>query len=184
MKNSLVFLAAIGIFVLLGRSAPADPIGIVVDRDGDGYVVTVNAEGANIHFGYSEHCASDKPCYSIDAGQGAVGIPASATGCDVKGGGENVTGIQCPVDGVGSIQFKLVNGGTWSAYQGGGGLHTGTPCSPARIIVTTGNEANSINAWDGCHEVINCNTVSGGFAAVEADSIDDIHGKCASVIKH
>ena len=182
MRFAIALAAA---FVLLARSAQADPIGVVVDNNADGIIVTVNAEGANIHFGYSEHCAGDKPCYSIDAGQGMVGIPASSTTCEVTNGHDTTpTSITCPANGIGSITFKLVNGGTWSAYQGGGGLHTGTPCSPARVIVITGKGSNSVNTWDGCHEVVQCNSVSGGLALVEADASDDVTGKCMSVIKH
>jgi hypothetical protein len=50
--------------------------------------------------------------------------------------------------------------------------------------VTTGKGANSINAWDGCHEVINCNATAGGICGVEVDATDDVSGKCSSVVKH
>lgn len=185
MKAFFIAAAAAGAFVLLVRSAPADPIGIVVDRNGDGLVVTVNAEAANVHFSYDQSCANSKPCYSIEAGQGMVGIPGSAPSCTLQpGNGYTPTGIQCPADGIGSIQFKLVKGGTWSAYAGGGGQHAGGPCSPARVIVTTGAGANSVNSWDGCHEVVQCNTAAGALAMVEADGTDDITGKCTSIVKH
>ncbi len=184
MKVAIAFLALAGALLLVTRSAPADPIGIVVDNNTDGLMVTVNAEGANVHFGYSEDCGGGKPCYSIDAGQGMVGITGSAPSCEVKGGGPQLTGIQCPTTGVGSITFKMMNGGSWSAYQGGGGEHAGTPCSPARVIVITGAGATSVNAWDGCHEVVQCNDVKGAFSGVEVDASDDVHGKCSSVVKH
>jgi len=178
-----IIVAIAAAFVLLARSAQADPIGVVVDNTGDGIVVTVNTEAANIHFTYAEQCDGGKPCYQIEAGQGMVGISASARACKVNpGNGYTPTGIECPV-GAGSITFKLTNGGTWSAYEGGGGQHTG-PCSPARVIVTTGKGANSINTWNGCHEVVQCNTAAGALAMVEADANDDVTGKCTSVIKH
>jgi hypothetical protein len=183
MRLTLLALAAA--FVLLAGSAPADPIGVVVNHDADGLIVTVNTEAANVHFTYSENCANNQPCYTIDAGQGMVGIPASATSCVVKQGSDSTpTSIQCPASGVGSIQFKLVNGGTWSAYQGGGGQHAGTPCSPAHVIVTTGTGANAVNAWDGCNEVVHCNSVTGAFTAVEVDASDSVTGKCTSIVKH
>jgi hypothetical protein len=182
---AVALLALAGAFVLLSRSAPADTSGVRVDNDADGLIVTVNTEAANVHFAYDERCDSGEPCYTITVGQGMVGIPATSSGCTVKqGNAMTPTAIQCPAASVGSIQFKMLKGGTWSGYQGGGGMHTGEPCSPARVIVTTGAGANSINAWDGCHEVINCNAVAGAFTGVEVDADDDVHGKCSSVVKH
>lgn len=180
----MTLLALAGAFLLLGRSAPANPTTANVDLGGDGIIVTVNADGANVHFSYSEHCAGDKPCYTIDLSQGMVAIPTTASGgCTVQQGSDSTpTGVQCPV-GSGSIQFKLVGGGTWSAYEGGGGVHTG-PCSPARVIVNGGNGPNPtmINSWNGCHEVVQCGT--SGMVAVEADATDDISGKCLTIVKH
>ena len=113
-----------------------------------------------------------------------VGIPATSSTCTVKQGNDATpTAIQCPAT-AGAIAFNMLQGGTWSGYQGGGGMHTGEPCSPARIIVTTGAGVNAINAWDGCHEVINCKAVAGAMTGVEVDGDDDVHGKCTSVIKH
>ena len=77
-----------------------------------------------------------------------------------------------------------MKGGTWSAYRGGGGQHAGGPCSPAQVIVHSGSGANAINTWNGCHEIVYCDPVPGGFAGVEADATDDIHGNCGSVVKH
>ncbi len=185
MKNLIALFTIATVMVLLTRSAPAGPIGIVVDHDVNGIVVTVNTEAATIHFSYDQSCADAKPCYTIDASQGMVGISASASSCAVRNGdGYTPTSIQCPPEGVGSIQFKLVNGGTWSAYAGGGGQHAGTTCSPARVIVTTGKGATSVESWDGCHEIVQCSSVKGAFAAVDADASDDITGKCASIVKH
>jgi hypothetical protein len=59
--------------VLLARSAAADPIGVIVNRDADGLIVTVNTQAANVQFSYSEECAGDQPCYTIDASQGVHG---------------------------------------------------------------------------------------------------------------
>lgn len=174
----------IAIFLLLARSAPANPTTAAVDLNGDGIVVTVNADAANVQFTYSEHCDNDKPCYTINLGQGMVAIPTTASGgCVAKQGSDSTpTAVQCPV-GSGSITFKLVGGGTWSAYEGGGGQHTG-PCSPARVIVNGGNGPNPtmINSWNGCHEVVHCGT--SGTVAVEADATDDISGKCLTIVKH
>jgi hypothetical protein len=182
---AVALLAFAGAFVLLSRSAPADTTGIRVDNDADGLIVTVNTEAANVHFTYVEKCDSGQPCYTINASQGMVGIAATASACTVKQGNEMTpTAIQCPAASAGSVQFKMLHGGTWSAYQGGGGQHTGAPCSPARVIVTTGSGANSVDAWDGCHEVINCNAAAGGFSGVEVDASDDVHGTCSSVVKH
>jgi hypothetical protein len=184
-KLTFALVAVAAAFLLLGRTAPADPIGIRVDNDANGLVVTVNTEAANVHFSYDEKCDGGAPCYTITAGQGMVGIPASSSGCVVKqGNGSTPTAIQCPANGVGSVQFKLVNGGTWGAYAGGGGQHAGTVCSPARVIITSGKGANSIDTWDGCHEVVNCNATPGAFTGVEVDASDDVHGTCTSVVKH
>lgn len=185
MKSMLTLLAVAGAFVLLTRSVPANPIGVVVDHTSDGVVVTANTEAATIHFSYDQSCADSKPCYTIDASQGMVGISASASSCTVKNGnGYTPTIIQCPPAGVGSIQFKFVKGGTWSAYSGGGGQHTGTSCSPARVIVTAGKGVTSIESWDGCHEIVQCGSLKGSLATVDADANDDITGKCASIVKH
>src|SRR5690349_3786780 len=79
------------------KAAPADPIGVVVDRDATGLVVTVNAEAANIHFTYLEKgCDKEQPCYVINAGQGMTGIPASAPACKVENGNDfTPTTISC-----------------------------------------------------------------------------------------
>ena len=167
------------------KAAPVDPIGIVVDRDASGLVVTVNAEAANVHFTYNETCDNGKPCYLIDAGLGMVGIPASAPACRVEDGNDfTPTRIYCPVTGVGAVSFKLVKGGTWAAYEGGGGQHAGGPCAPAKVLVKTGAGANSIDSWNGCHEIVYCDTGNNGFAGIDADASDEINGKCNSVIRH
>jgi hypothetical protein len=185
IKAALCFCAVTAAVALLGRAAPAQTTGVRVDNTADGLVVTVATEAANIHFTYNQSCDGGKPCYEIDASQGMVGLPASAGGCTVKmGNGSTPTAITCPDNSVGSIQFTMTNGGTWSAYNGGGGQHIGTICSPARVIVKTGKGANSIDTWDGCHEVVFCDSGSSGFAAVEADASDDIHGTCSAVVKH
>ena len=185
MKIAVSLLSAVGIFLLLGRNVSANPSTAAVDLNGDGIVVTVNADGANVHFTYSESCDGGKPCYTIELSQGMVGFPTTAGGgCVAKSGGDATpTAVQCPV-GSGSIAFKLAGGGTWSAYEGGGGLHSAGPCSPARVIVNGGNGPNPtmINSWNGCHEVVRCGT--SGTVAVEADASDDISGKCLTIVKH
>ncbi len=182
----LVFLAASLSLALLGRSAPADPIGVVVSRNDTGLVVTVNATAANIFFTYqASGCGGHEPCFVVNASQGPVGISASAPACAVQQGNASTpTGIECPATGVRGVQFKLVNGGTWSAYSGGGGQHAGTSCSPARVSVITGSGANSVESWDGCNEVIFCDSGSRGFAGVDADAFDSIRGRCSSVVRH
>jgi hypothetical protein len=185
MKIAFAFVSVIGIFLLLGRSAPANPNNATVDMNGDGILVNVNTDAANVHFTYAEHCDDGKPCYIIALGQGMVAIPATASGgCVAKNGSDTTpTMVECPI-GAGAVVFKLVGGGTWSAYEGGGGLHSAGPCSPAKVTVNGGNGPNptSINSWNGCHEVVNCG--SSGTVLVEADATDDISGKCLSVVKH
>ena len=185
MRTTVTLIATVCAFLLLGRSAPASSNKAVVDLNGDGIVVTVNSDGANVHFTYAEKCGDGKPCYQIMLGQGMVGIPTTASGgCTVQSGGDMTpTAVQCPV-GSGSIQFKLVGGGTWSAYEGGGGLHSAGPCSPARVIVAGGNGPNPtmINSWNGCHEVVQCGT--SGTVAAEVDATDDVSGKCLTILKH
>ena len=46
------------------KAAPSDPIGIVVDRDATGLVITVNAEAANIHFTYEEKGCDKEVIYA------------------------------------------------------------------------------------------------------------------------
>lgn len=173
---------------LLGgsKAAPVDPIGVVVDRDATGLMVTVNAEAANIHFTYEEKgCDKEKPCYVINAGQGMTGISASAPACKVENGNDfTPTTISCLATDVGAVSFKLVKGGTWAAYEGGGGQHAGGPCAPAKVLVKTGSGANSVDSWNGCHEIVYCDTGNSGFAGVEADSSDEINGKCNSTVRH
>ncbi len=171
------------------QAAPADPIGVVVDRDASGLIVTVNFEAANIHFTYRDkgesRCPNDQPCYVIDAGQGMTGIPASAPACKVENGNDfTPTFIFCPAAGVGAVSFKFVNGGTWAAYAGGGGQHAEGPCAPAKVLVKTGAGSNSVESWNGCHETVYCDTGKDGFAGVDADSSDEINGKCTSIIRH
>ena len=171
----------------LVRAKPAtpDPIGVVVDRDATGLLVTVNAEAANIHFTYQEKCDNEQPCYIISASQGMAGIPASAPACKIENGNDfTPTTISCPVTGVGAVSFKLVKGGTWAAYQGGGGQHSGGPCAPAKVLVKTGSGANSVDSWNACHEIVYCDTGNSGFAGVEADASDEINGKCNSLVRH
>lgn len=184
MKAAIALVSVLGIFLLLARSAPANPNSAHVDLNADGIVVTVNTDGATVHFTYSEHCGDGKPCYTIELSQGMVGIPTTAAGCVVNDGNAMTpTGVQCPV-GSGSIQFKLLGGGSWSAYEGGGGLHADGPCSPARVIVNGGSGPNptTINSWNGCHEVLQCGTSR--TVVVEADATDDISGKCLTIVKH
>ena len=183
-KTRFAVAAVACALVLFARTASADPIAVVVDKDGSGLVVTVNVPGVNVHFSYDQSCEDGKPCYSIEASQGMVGVAVSAPSCKVDDGtAYTPTGVQCPASAT-SIQFKLAAGGTWSAYAGGGGQHTGTTCSPARVIVTTGKGANSVNSWDGCTETIHCDLGPGDFAGVEVDASDEIDGKCSSVVKH
>ena len=168
------------------KAAPSDPIGIVVDRDATGLVVTVNAEAANIHFTYEEKgCDKEQPCYIINASQGMTGISASASACKVENGNDfTPTKISCLASGVGAVSFKLVKGGTWAAYEGGGGQHAGGPCAPAKVLVKTGSGANAIDAWNGCRETIYCDTGNSGFAGGDVDASDEVNGKCNSVIRH
>ncbi len=181
---ALCVLGALVSFALLARSAPADPAGVVVGIVNDSLIVTVNTAAANVHFTYSTGCANNKPCYMIDVGQGASGVTASARSCTVAGNQYTPTVIQCPPSGFQSIQFKLLNGGTWSAYAGGGGQHIGGPCSPASVTIVTGSGMNSVNTWDGCRETIYCDTGASGFAGVEVDAMDTVRGHCNSVVKH
>jgi hypothetical protein len=168
------------------KAAPDDPVGVVVDRDATGLLVTVNAEAANVHFTYQEKgCDKEQPCYVINAGQGMAGISASAPACKVENGNDSTpTTISCLATGVGAVSFKLVKGGTWAAYEGGGGQHAGGPCAPAKVLVKTGEGSNSVDSWNGCHEIVYCDTGNSGFAGVEADSSDEISGKCNSTVRH
>ncbi|HLI65999.1 MAG TPA: hypothetical protein VKU90_06510 [Caulobacteraceae bacterium] len=146
----------------------------------DGVTVTVDTEGATIHFDYVEQgCDSGIPCLEVDATMGVGPLPVSASGCAAKPGV-----ILCPAAGIKSITFIFKKSGGWSAYHGGGGQHASGPCSPAAVNVEAGANGGvgTINAWNGCPETVVCK--SGGMVAVEGDAIDAISGPCLNVVRH
>lgn len=177
-----VLVVVFAMFALLARSALADQ-GVVVAQSGSALTVTVYTEAANIHFGYNTTaCPGEKPCYTITAGQGMVGIPVSGS-CNVQpGNAYTPSAVQCPAQSIGAITFIFRNGGSWAAYQGGGGQHSGEPCAPAAATIRTGGQMTSVTSWDGCHETVIC--ITGGFSGVEADASDTIRGNCTSVVRH
>ncbi len=164
--------------------------GVEVTKAGGGeLVVTISTEAANVHFNYNPSgCGSNVPCMEITAGQGMVGTPVSANGgCEAKvGNAYTPSAIVCPASGVSSVTFAFKNGGTWSAYAGGGGQHAGGPCSPVPVTVKTGpgGGAISVNAWNGCPESVVCDSPPSVFSAVESDAADMIKGKCSSMLRH
>ncbi len=172
---------------LTARGAAAPGQGIVVGQSGDGFTVNVMEDSANVHFTYVEQCAPDKaPCLMITAGVGMQGIPATpGPTCKAQvGNAYTPSAIQCPAQGVSSITFIFRNGGTFSSYQGGGGQHTGAPCSPVALLVKTGGPVTSVNVWNGCHDTVYCDSAPGEFSAAEVDATDVVRGKCTSVIRH
>jgi len=183
--SSIVALASA--FAFVASPALADG-GVDVTESAGGLVVTISAEAANIHFDFvPEGCADGHtPCLMIGAGVGTGGIPVSASGsCTAQQGGDMAaSGIECPAT-TSSITFIFKKGGTWSAYEGGGGQHTG-PCSPVPVTVQTGpgGPAVVVTSWDGCPETVICDSPKTVFAAVEADAADTIRGTCSSIVRH
>jgi hypothetical protein len=93
--------------------------------------------------------------------------------------------ILCPAAAASSITFLFKKGGSWSAYGGGGGQHTG-PCSPVPVTVQTGPDGLTVvvTSWDGCPETVICDSPATMFTAVEADAADTIRGTCSSIVRH
>jgi len=179
--------ALAAVFTLFTRAVLAQ--GVVVSQVGPDLLVTISAEAANIVFTFSQNgCDNNIPCFEIGAGQGMAGVPVSAGGgCQAKmGNAYTPSGIECPASGIGSITFQFMKGGTWAAYAGGGGQHTGGPCSPAPVTIKTGadGEVVSVNSWNGCKETVICNSPASMFTAVEADNADEIRGTCSSIVRH
>jgi hypothetical protein len=174
---------------LLVGAARADDEGVSVQSGQGGLLVAIGSEAANVHFDYALHgCKQNIPCLVVWAGIGLAGVPMSAGGgCHVSRNSDSTPGaIECPAAGVGAITFRFKKGGSWSAYQGGGGQHAGGVCSPAAVTVETGPDGSAVqvNAWNGCPEAIVCNSPPSVFTAVEADASDEIRGTCKSVILH
>jgi hypothetical protein len=182
--SSIVALAAAFAFV----ASPVLADGVDVTESASGLVVTISTEAANIHFDFvPEGCDGHTPCLLIGAGVGTGGTPVSASGnCTARQGGDMApSGIECPAAAASSITFVFKKGGTWSAYEGGGGQHTG-PCSPVPVTVQTGPDglAVVVTSWDGCPETVICDSPKTMFTAVEADAADTIRGTCSSIVRH
>jgi len=173
-------------FALVASPVLAD--GVDVTESAGGLVVTISTEADNIHFDFVPEGCDDghTPCLTIGSFVGTGGIPVSASGsCTAQQGGDMAaSGIECPAT-TSSITFIFKKGGTWSAYEGGGGQHTG-PCSPVPVTVQTGpgGPAVVVTSWDGCPETVICDSPKTVFAAVEADAADTIRGTCSSIVRH
>lgn len=186
-SRSSVLCAVLAMAALTAPGAAAPGQGVVVGESGDGLTVTVMEDAANVHFTYAEQgCPNQKPCLMITAGAGMQGIPAtSSAACTAQvGNAYTPSAIQCPAQGIASISFIFRNGGTFSAYAGGGGQHAGGPCSPVALMVKTGGPVTSVNLWNGCHDTVYCDSAPSEFSAAEVDATDVVRGKCTSVIKH
>jgi hypothetical protein len=183
------FLAAVAaVAFAAGPALAADGVDVGLGSGGE-LLVTVNTEAANVHFTFNPvGCGSNVPCYEITAGQGMVGTPVTAAGnCQPQmGNGYAPSAIQCPAAGVNAVTFVFKNGGTWSAYAGGGGEHAGGPCAPALVTVQTGpgGPTVSVNSWDGCPETVICNSPAAVIAAAEVDAADTVRGTCSALIRH
>ena len=159
LKRSLLrfVLGLLSIFALCVRASSADDPKLVVTIDSSNTLTAVlhGDGGESIHFDYqTDNCpAGMKPCIMFTAGMGAAGITA--------------------------VVISMPNGGTASAYQGGGGQHTGSTCFSSLTIKASG--MGSVNTWNGCHETVICGSKT---IVVEADSTDSIRGQCMSVVKH
>ncbi len=186
LPNALAPVIAALCLVLQAAPVAAESNDVVISRNDSGYSVLVNALAANIHYTYepASQCELKVACFIVNASIGMSGIDATAPGgCKVdRGNAQTPTAVTCPAGG--AVSFKMARGGTWSAYAGGGGQHTGTPCSPERVIVRTGSGANSIDTWDGCREAVFCDAAPSAFSGVEADGFDEIRGNCSSVVRH
>lgn len=185
-KRSLLrfVLGLLSIFALCARASLADDPKLVVTIDASNTLTAVlhGDGGESIHFDYqTDNCpAGMKTCIMFTAGMGAAGIPVTAASpCIAKGEQYSVSSVQCPADGITAVVISMPNGGTASAYQGGGGQHTGSTCFSSLTIKASG--MGSVNTWNGCHETVICGSKT---IVVEADSTDSIRGQCMSVVKH
>jgi hypothetical protein len=182
------FLAVFAALALAAGPALADD-GVDVSRGADnGLLVTVKADGAQVHFSFNPSgCGSNIPCYEITAGMGMVGTPVTAPGgCNAQSNGMGPSSVQCPAQGVTSITFAFKASGNWSSYAGSGGEHASGPCSPAPVTVETGSGSGglAINAWNGCPDTVVCDSPASKVTGVEVDAADTVRGTCTSVIKH
>jgi hypothetical protein len=187
IKNARIsgFVASVAVLALAAAPALAD--GVDAALDSGGLLITVSTEAANVHFSYHLSCADNAPCYEINAGVGPTGTPVTAGGgCKAQMGNELTPSvIQCPVAGINAITFVFKNGGTWAAYEGGGGQHAAGPCSPVPVTVETGpGPMTSVDSWDGCPETVICNGSGSAFTGAEVDAADTLRGTCSSVVRH
>ncbi|HTU80792.1 MAG TPA: hypothetical protein VMF61_01605 [Candidatus Acidoferrales bacterium] len=167
---------------------PAVAGGLVVSEGDTGYHVVSSVKGANVHFDAlpKSGCEIKRDCYVFAASTGLVGIPIEAPPkCHVDQGNSLTPSVaQCPE--VGGVVFHMNGGGTWSAYDGGGGEHVDGPCASGHVTVYTGGArtGTSVDSWDGCHETVVCVKAKASFAGVEADAFDVVDGKCGSIVRH
>jgi hypothetical protein len=162
----------------------------VTRGSGNGLVATIDGPATNVHFTYTlAGCTSIKvPCYRITAGYGSTGTPVSAAagGCTAQSADSPPSVIECPAAGVISILFLFKGGGTWAAYEGGGGQHSAGPCSPAPVTVETGPPGPivSVESWNACTETVICSSTVGVLTGVDADAGDTVRGPCFSIVRH
>jgi hypothetical protein len=181
--TTLAILCAIS----LASRTLADSPGLEVAIGGDhSLTITGLAEGGNYGFDYVKQCSEfgNAPCYTIHAGQGMVGMPVNAPGCQSQmGNAYTPSAVECDASGITGVTIFLKNGGQLGIQDVAS--HPGNACSPVPVLIKTGSGANVVAINNGCHETLDCSlTGSGGIAGGDVDAADTIRGGCASVIKH
>ena len=183
MLATLAILCALS----LASRTLADSPGVQVAVGSDhSLTVTGLAEGGNYGFEYVKQCAQfgNAPCYMIHAGQGMVGVPVDASGCQSQmGNGYTPSAVECDAAGITAVTIFLKNGGEIGIQSVAD--NPSTACSPAPVLIKTGAGANVLALNNGCHETIDCSlTGKSGLAGGDVDAADTIKGGCSNLIKH
>jgi hypothetical protein len=186
-RSIVTTVAILCALLLAGRNAVADAPGAQVTI-GPNHTLEITglAQGGNYTFEYDVQCAQfgNAPCYVVHAGQGMVGVPVDASGCQSQmGNGYTPSAVECDASGVTGVTIVLKNGGQLAIQDVAS--HPATACSPAPVLIKTGTGANVVAINDGCHETLDCSlTGKTGIAGGDVDAADTIQGGCTSVIKH
>ena len=189
-RLTLSTLAILCVLALASRDAVAASGGVDITLGSSKELLfTGLADGGTYTFEYDPTCANNaayngKPCYMFTAGQGMVGVPISSSACKAQMGSSGTpSAATCPATGVSGVTILLKHGGLLSIPDVKG--HPGTACSPAPVLVKTGNGVNVVTLNDGCHETLDCSSAGpGSLASGDVDAADTIKGRCTSLVKH
>ncbi|MGR4065423.1 MAG: hypothetical protein ACLQPV_08240 [Vulcanimicrobiaceae bacterium] len=187
--STRLILSALALFcalTLAGRTLADSPGAQITLGPNHSLEITGLAEGGNYGFEYDLQCAQfgNAPCYVFHAGQGMVGMPIEASGCQSQmGNAYTPSAAECDASGVTAVTIYLKNGGQIGIPDVAS--HPATACSPAPVLIKTGTGANVVTLNNGCHETLDCSlTGSAGMSGGDVDAADTIKGTCTSIIKH